>query len=172
MKIILNMQPSENHHREYRLLALAIVFFLVGLFFFLRDNAPVVPASPSLPSQSKPAVSVQPAQPAQVFGLFAHYPPPSQFRTFIYNSAGLNGGSSITVSAVCHDTYDTVLIFPASLDYRVNLASAVYNVASPCEMGKTFNVVIDLAMLGHAPSGTYYYFIADQGASGSWYNPR
>ncbi|MGB7957732.1 MAG: hypothetical protein WCF77_02725, partial [Minisyncoccia bacterium] len=150
------------------------------LFFFLHDSPSPASSAPSA-VPVKPAVSVQPVSPAEQVqptgsGLpfnspFANFPPPSKFRTFTYDATGVNSGTPLTVTAKCNDTYVTMLIFPATVDYREGMDRAVYNEATPCSAGKTWSAVIGLDDLGHAPYGTYYFFTADQGTTGTWYNP-
>ena len=169
-----------NWDREYRLLALAVAFFLVGLFFFLHDSpspassAPsAVPLRDNLPFPSNPfrPDRSRSTDPASFNSPFANFPPPSKFRTFTYDATGVNSGMPLTVTAKCNDTYVTMLIFPATVDYREGMDRAVYNEATPCSAGKTWSAVIGPADLGHAPYGTYYFFTADQGTTGTWYNP-
>jgi hypothetical protein len=167
------MKLPEYQNREYHLLALAVVFFLVGLFFFWYDRTAPAPVAVPASDHVHPSVFVQPAQ----SGLppnspFANLPPPSGFRTFIYDGTGFNGSSSLAVSATCRDAYVATLIFPAAVDYRMDMASAIYNEAIPCTVGKPFSLTIHPADLGHAASGTYYYFTADEGTTGTWYNPK
>ncbi|MGB7957997.1 MAG: hypothetical protein WCF77_04130, partial [Minisyncoccia bacterium] len=58
------MKLPHQWDREYRLLALAVAFFLVGLFFFLHDSPSPASSAPSA-VPVKPAVSVQPVSPAE-----------------------------------------------------------------------------------------------------------
>ena len=125
------MKPSKFGGREYRVLAVAFVFFFIGLFFFLRDSAT---PSPSSPSAVRPSVLVTaPVQSAPagetLIPEFANDPAPSQFHTFTYSATGLNGSSSLVVRATCHDAYVALLIFSAGVDYRVDPSRAVFNVA-------------------------------------------
>lgn len=160
--------PRERRGREYRVLTIAIVFFAVGLYFFVSDRPGVPPAAaPSAPA----ATAVQSGQ--ALSPSLANYPPPSGFRTFTLGAASINGTSSFEVSAVCADAFVAVLVFPVSADYRVSPNHAVYNRAFPCAAtGTVMTTVITPSDLGNAPSGTYYYFTADQGVTGVWYNPR
>lgn len=152
--------------REYRVLAIAAAFFLVGLFLFLRDTAAPAPSG----GQSAPVRAGQAG--GALSPLFANDPSPSQFRTFIYNGTSLNGQPSLAISATCHDAYIAILIFPSAVDYRSDVSRAVYNVASPCTPGQQFMASITPADLGGAAAGTYYFFSADQGTSGAWYDPK
>jgi hypothetical protein len=167
---------TDDRKKEYRILALAVAFFLIGLFFFFRNGSP--PTSPTSPISTSPkkqvasAESVRPAGSVQPLSpKFANFPLPSRFRKFTYDGTGLNGSASLAIGAVCHDAYVAILIFPAAVDYRSNADAAIYNIASPCDFNKAFDVVIHPTDLGHAPSGTYYFFTADQGTAGTWYNP-
>lgn len=164
------MKLPNHEGREYRVLAIALVFFFIGLFFFLRDGASTPPSSDAQP---KPSVSVQSVQSGSALDpAFANFPPPSRFRTFTYNGTNINGNALFAIGATCHDTYVAVLIFPATVDYRDDVNGAVYNIASPCSAGKIFTAVIQPSDMGGASSGTYYFFTADQGAAGTWYNPK
>lgn len=161
------MNPSERIKKEYRLLALAVVFFLAGAIFFWYD-ASLPSSKPQSPTGASPqGVSVQSLDPD-----FANDPPPSRFKTFIYNNNGINGYSTFSVPAVCDAPYIAFLIFPASIDYRGDVTGAVYNDAFPCTSGTPFNLTVATSDIAPAPFGTYYFIVADQGATGAWYNPR
>ena len=167
---------TNDRKKEYRILAIAVAFFLVGLFFFWHNNTAPATPTPAVPPPSNPAKPTVSIQPAGSSGLplnspFVNFPPPSGFRTFTDSGTSLNGSSSLTIAAICHAAYVAVLIFPATVDYRENMARAVFNEAVPCDSGKPFSLVIHPADLGHAPTGTYYFFTADQGMTGTWYNP-
>lgn len=85
----------------------------------------------------------------------------------------IDGSSSFVVTSTCSDAYVAVLAFPATVDYRADISRAVYNSAFPCTAsGTVVTATITPSDLGATPSGTYYYFTADQGTSGMWYNPR
>ena len=73
---------------------------------------------------------------------------------------------------MCNAGYLAVLIFPSRIDYRADIDGAVYNRAFPCPSGRAFMTTIATSSIATAPSGTYYYFTADEGATGPWYNPR
>jgi len=161
------MKLTKHWDKEYRILALAVAFFLVGFFFFLRDGA-----TPGNSNQTKAPVVIGSVQGGALSPGFANFPAPSNFRTFTYDATGLNGNASFTISATCHDTYATILIFPAAIDYRSNVIRAVYNKAFPCDSEKTVSAVIAPSDLSRGPYGTYYFFTADQGLSGTWYNPQ
>ena len=91
-----------------------------------------------------------------------------KLRSFEYSGGG---GQAVTVSGFCSDAYYVVLIFDAKNDFSKNPNTAKYNRASKCPSAKSFSETIDLGSL-NLPAGTYYFFAADQGVSGSWYNPR
>ena len=171
--------PEGGRNHDYRVLAIAVIFFGTGLFFFLSDH-PWAPASaPSsaariLSSGAAPAqqagatVQSSPLSPA-----FANFPPPSQLRTFAYASGTIDGAQSFAVSSTCADASVAVLVFPSSVDYRAAPNRAVYNQAFPCTASSgIINVTIAPADLGNVPSGTYYYFTVVPATDGTWYNPK
>jgi hypothetical protein len=191
------MKLPERFDKEYRLLALAVVFFLAGGVFFWYDaSLPSSSKSPSvMPGRLSRTVAVQPAgaspsgerpsneqsggaqqaggqQDQQLDPAFANLPPPSQFATLDYDQKDINGTSTFVASTTCGDAYVAILIFPASVDYRADIDAAVYNEAFPCHLNQPFMTTIAPSDLAPSPSGTYYIIIADQGKSGTWYNPR
>ncbi len=95
-------------------------------------------------------------------------PDPETFKTFTYDATR---GKTLKVhSKGCPDKYFAVLIFSSADDYRANPAAAKVNQAFPCQKQ---NTKIRLIMENYnLTSGDYYYFVADQGDAGSWYNPR
>ena len=91
-----------------------------------------------------------------------------QFKSFTYNQTV---GKTITVSGSCKDSYFTIVMFRSTDDYKKNPASAVFNQAFPCPTNHSFSQSIDVKN-SNIPSGHYYFFVADQGNTGLWYNPR
>jgi len=77
---------------------------------------------------------------------------------------------AISVSGECAAAYYSLLIFNARDNYNENPGAARYNVAMPCPSGRKFERIVDLSSL-HLTSGTYYFFTADQGNDGPWFNP-
>lgn len=77
----------------------------------------------------------------------------------------------ITIRDICNDTYYVVLVFQKGVDYRSAPTAAIYNSATPCVKGESVNKQISFEEAGMT-TGEYYYFVADQGVEGSWYNPR
>jgi hypothetical protein len=102
----------------------------------------------------------------------ADYPKPSTFKTFSYGLGMYSDKTSLSVSGLCADTYYVVLIFNAEVDYREQANMAVYNSAQPCKSGERFSTEINLDKAVSARPGRYYYFVADQGKTGLWRNPR
>ncbi|HEX8993683.1 MAG TPA: hypothetical protein VF803_00330, partial [Candidatus Paceibacterota bacterium] len=94
--------------------------------------------------------------------------PPSTFHVFSYDSAL---GKVIDLSGACTDTYYALLVFSASDDYRTSPAKARVNQAHVCPAGGAFSLSVNLQNF-NLQSGSYYLFIADQGKTGTWYNPR
>lgn len=93
---------------------------------------------------------------------------PINFKSFAYDA---KLGKTISISGNCSDKYYTLLIFDSSVDYRKDPAAAQANRASQCPAGKLFTIEMNLKDI-NLQSGSYYLFIADQGSTGSWYNPR
>ncbi len=156
--------------REYRVLAIAVVFFAVGLFFFIKDQT--IPAPQTKPTAA-PTLSVASPQGASFPDpTFAKYPAPSNFEKFTYENGEIDGASSLSVSATCNGQYVAILIYPGNFDYRLDVSRSVYNKSFPCDTGKTFNHIIEAADLSTLQPGSYYLMTADQGASGPWYNPK
>lgn len=93
-------------------------------------------------------------------------PSPDSFETFTLPASGVESRS-----VECGDVLYTVLIFPDGVDYRKNPRGFVYNSATACAKGE--RVVAGVAKESlQAGEGEYYLVVADQGASGGWYNPR
>lgn len=95
-------------------------------------------------------------------------PEAANFQSFSYNPVS---GKIIAVSGECSDSYYAVLVFDAKADYRKNPAAARVNRAFECPASKLFHAEFDLRE-SNLPAGSYYFFVADQGEKGSWYNPR
>lgn len=93
---------------------------------------------------------------------------PTAFKSFDYDVAR---GKAISISGFCHDKYYTLLIFASAVDYRKDPAAARVNSAFDCPAGGKFTIALDLKSF-NLTTGSYYLFVADQGATGSWYNPR
>ncbi|MFA5997422.1 MAG: hypothetical protein WC791_02925 [Candidatus Paceibacterota bacterium] len=93
---------------------------------------------------------------------------PANFKSFSYDATI---GKKISVSGTCHDAYYALLIFGSKDDYRASPGSARANRAYECGTSGLFTIKMDLRDI-NLPSGEYYLFIADQGKTGSWYNPR
>lgn len=93
---------------------------------------------------------------------------PENFKSFDYDA---KAGKIISLSGNCHDTYYTVLVFSSAVDYRKDPTAALSNRAFECPSSKLFNVEMNLKDI-NLQSGKYYVFVADQGKTGSWYNPR
>jgi hypothetical protein len=103
---------------------------------------------------------------------FADYPKPSVFKTFSYGLGLYSDKTELNISGICADAYYAVLIFNMDVDYREQANMAVYNSAQPCKSGERFSAEINLDKAVSARPGRYYYFVADQGRSGLWRNPR
>lgn len=161
------MKPNKMLKKEYRILATAIIFFAVGLFFFVKNEQPAEKSN----DYTKPP-NLQVVQNSFADPIFAKYPSPVTFLKFGYDARGIDGKGFITVSSTCHDAYLTILMFPANVDYRNDLTKAVFNTAFPCEIGKNFTYDINADSLSNIPVGEYYAVLADQGNKGVWYNAR
>lgn len=93
---------------------------------------------------------------------------PTNFKSFSYDASV---GKKIALAGTCKDAYYAFLIFKTADDYRKNPASAYYNTAYPCPASGVIALELDLQSI-NLQSGSYYLFLADQGNTGSWYNPR
>ncbi len=93
---------------------------------------------------------------------------PVNFKTFAYDASV---GKTISLSGNCSAKYYTLLIFDSNVDYRKEPSAARSNRAFECPATKLFNVEMNLKDI-NLQSGSYYVFIADQGSTGSWDNPR
>ncbi|MBI5912995.1 hypothetical protein HY839_00975 [Candidatus Azambacteria bacterium] len=98
----------------------------------------------------------------------AKLPEAVKFQSFSYDPAQ---GKVIAISGGCTDAYYAVLVFDAKTDYRKDPAAARVNRASECPADKLFRTQFDFRDF-NLPAGSYYFFVADQGNKGSWYNPR
>ena len=170
--------PLTRQNREYRVLAIAVLFFGTGLLFFWFDRSGgALFGGPSAGQQGSTGVVAPAGQYAPQSGpplseAFQKDPAPSTFHSFTYSQSGINGNATLPVSATCHDAYIAVLIFPAAVDYRAGVNTAIYNQAFPCVTGNAFTTTIATSDIGTARPGKYYLIVADEGTSGTWYNPR
>lgn len=92
----------------------------------------------------------------------------SVFKSFTYDA---KLGKQISLSSTCHDKYYAFLIFDSLIDYRKDPGMAQGNKAFECPSSGHFTVDMNLKDI-NLQNGTYYLFVADQGPTGSWYNPR
>jgi len=95
-------------------------------------------------------------------------PESKQFASFAYDQSA---GKQISISGACLDFYYAFLVFKSSDDYKSRPDASVINRALDCPQGNKFNFTVDLKDF-NLPSDDYYFFIADQGKIGGWYNPR
>ena len=93
---------------------------------------------------------------------------PENFKSFQYSK---EEGKTLLLSGICRDAYYAVLVFDKNVDYRTNPAASRVNTAYECPASKKFSFEVSLQDF-NLPDGSYYVFIADQGNTGSWYNPR
>lgn len=157
--------------KSYKILIISIIIFCIAVFVFFygrKDGQKksggsfwVEPLSPGFQSGNGTMV---------LDGVGKNFPAPEKFNDFIFDSKSLIL-KSLKISGICSDAYYAVLIFSINDDYRGNPTAAKFNRAFSCPNDKKINQEIDLSSL-HLLSGKYYYFVADQGASGSWYDPR
>lgn len=140
------------------MLALAIVIFAAGASFFFYDKARVAEVRRVALEHSDQAGEQQTLK----------GPEPSAFKTFSYAP----GKVLPNIKSTCHDSYITVLIFKANLDYRKDPARASINRAFACSAGSPFQFSFSPADTKGMESGDYYSIVADQGSAGAWYNPR
>ncbi|MEK7569120.1 MAG: hypothetical protein AAB497_03335 [Patescibacteria group bacterium] len=93
---------------------------------------------------------------------------PENFKSFLYDATV---GKKIALAGTCRDAYYALLIFKSSDDYRKDPARSYYNTAYECPKSGIVALEVDLQSI-NLQSGSYYLFLADQGNTGSWYNPR
>jgi len=158
--------------KSHRILILAFLFFVSGLIFFLvkfdilnftRDRGSIgykVSLSPS--GFGNGNINVVAEQPM----VLSDYPTPDKFQHFTYSAKN----NIIEVNGECRDAYYTILVFPEGVDYRKNPTQARFNTAFPCPKEKIFKRVIDLS-LSNLQNENYYIIRAQQGETGSWYEP-
>lgn len=95
-----------------------------------------------------------------------HAPAPGTFQEFVFY-----GQSELGISFTCSDTYHVALIYPSTIDYRLNPLSALYNRAFPCTMNGSTTESISLVDRPFQASTTYYIVRAHQGKQGTWHGP-
>lgn len=131
-----------------------------------------IPAKPYLKTETFTATTSEtqykPGEKTMVTVAPEKLPQATQFKSFAYDQTI---GKTIAVSGSCTDAYYTIVIFRAADDYKKNPAAAVFNQAFPCPANHSFSQSIDIKN-SNVPSGQYYFFVADQGNAGTWYNPR
>ncbi len=163
---------SDVLRRSYRIVALAAIFFVVGVVFFIFDwrLRATQPTAPNFGGEAAPApVAGEPRAPLSPL---ANYPAPATFERMTYDGKKAADQNYIEIGGKCTDMYFTVVIFPADFDYRNDPTRAVLNRATICPPEKTFTLHLTAADLRSLPKGEYYVIVADQGQSGLWYNPR
>lgn len=151
--------------REWRVLGLAVFFFVSGLVFFAeRGTRDAHDVATPLQIQASDARAPHEQTPAPRESL-AKLPSPEAFQTFTYT-----GQISVDVSGTCVDAFYALLVFAQGIDYRASPLDARYNTATPCS-GKTFATSIPLDTLPLEKGHMYYIVRAQQGAKNGWYNP-
>ncbi len=149
-----------------RILFLAVVIALFGLFFSGQTILnKFKPESEMVLNNNKPDQYSKLEQ-------IANYPAPSEFQQINYDGIELTEQNSIIFETSCSDKYITILVFPQDTDYRQDPSRAVINKAFECPWQRKFSYEFSFADLKTLPHGGYYGFLADQGESGLWYNPR
>ncbi len=120
-----------------------------------------------VPSVSPETVFAPSAPENSAYSPLKNMPAPSTFKSFVYKKGG-----TISVSLLCKDVYAVVLIFPATIDYRSDPLSAIYNTATPCIKNETYKEIISLDPLKLQQGAHYYDITASQGKKGAWYDPH
>ncbi len=154
----------ETIKKEYRILALAILFFLAGLFFFYNEKRVAVG---DVSRQGNVAAS-QANQPLTL----PKFPDPKTFTRFTYKPSAPIANPLPTIVEQCRDSYIALLIFKSNLDYRKDPARASFNRAFPCTRGEQFRYELSDSDVKDLVEGEYYIIAADEGEGGTWYNPR
>ncbi len=136
----------------------------------------VFPQGTSTVAQAADHVVI-PADPLSTSGGFVYAPRllvsegtyfKKKFYGFTYDS---DGPQIFDVAGSCTDAYYAILVFSATDNYADRPTSAKYNQAERCPPSKRFEKTVNLSGL-NLPDGKYYFFVADQGTTRSWYNPR
>jgi hypothetical protein len=92
-------------------------------------------------------------------------PVPSTFTSFLYS-----GQKEFSLPITCKDSYAVTLLFRATVDYRIDTLSAIYNNAAPCVSSKAATTTIPLS--SSLIQGERYYVIrASEGSHGMWHDP-
>jgi hypothetical protein len=125
--------------------------------FIVQDTTP----PPQTPAQIEAAKAAVTSAPETLKA-------PEVFKSFDYDATR---GKAISITGICHDKYYTLLIFANAVDYRKDPAAARVNSAFDCPASGNFTISLDVNKF-NLQTGSYYLFVADQGTTGSWYNPR
>ncbi len=155
--------------KSYKILIFSLIILGLAIFFYWKgingqkdnkENFQVIPLSPGFGIANDNSDGD---------GLDLSWPAPNKFHSFVYDQ--LSSVKTLKIQDECQNAYLTVLIFSKNDDYRIHPASAKFNRAFECSLGQIFSQEINLTSL-NLLAGNYYYFLADQGQEGSWYNPR
>lgn len=150
--------------KEYRILAIAIIFFAIGLFFFYYDKKSTANVAPA-PRTASVSQANQPLT-------LPKFPDPKTFTRFTYKPLASVAVPLPTITETCRDSYVALLIFKSNLDYRKDPARASFNRAFPCVSGQQFHYAFSKEDVKDLTEGEYYVIAADEGEGGAWYNPR
>lgn len=181
-------ENSKKYIRVVEITAVVLFIIIVSGFSFIkwRDNSKVVvyvapnsgavgASAPAAPEPAKESFVVQ--EIGSVVGSSKEniatadpkiFKPSTEFKSFNYDASV---GKIVSVFGTCRDSYYAILVFEEGRDYRKEPSASRYNSAFPCPSGGKFSAEINLKE-ANLPSGKYYMFVADQGNTGSWYNPR
>jgi len=155
--------------KSYKILIFSIIIFGLAVFFYWKgidrgendkENFQVIPLNPGFGIANENSDNNS---------LSLNWPDPKKLHSFTYNPSLIN--KNLLVEDKCQDDYLTILIFSKNDDYRIYPAKAKFNKAFECFSSQIVSQEINLSSL-NLSAGNYYYFTADQGKEGSWYNPR
>ncbi|MCX7778666.1 MAG: hypothetical protein N2259_00215 [Patescibacteria group bacterium] len=169
------LQPTSYQlilKKSYKILGLSLAIFALSLIFVFwrikfwlpetrHENKNQLKISPLSQGFSVNHITSTSSSPD-----LWQFPAPEKFSVFRYPET-----KKINLTGRCQDDYYAILIFNQQDDYRRDPTLAKFNKAFPCQRGQKIKKEIDLTSLSLS-AGQYYYFIADQGETGSWYNPR
>lgn len=155
------MKARTERERSYRILALALILFVLSIAGFWWQGSRSVSPSRVV---GAPQVATQ--------DLFRTYPDPSTFRTFVFKDGFVSKENTLAFEGRCSDVYVALLIFSSRVDYRQDPSRALVNRAISCPQNKLFSYEFALSDLKNLAEGTYYVISADQGIRGVWYNPK
>lgn len=149
-------------------LVLLCIISVGVLVLVWRDSAPASSGdvSPRISIEQSSQRQQAPDPEPEIAAAFRGMPEPASFNSFVYE-----GEETLSVSTKCSDEFSVIMIFPANIDYRVDVASARYNSAQQCVRGQVATERITASGFGFEVGQSYYIVKASQGRKGMWHDP-